>query len=78
MPYLFFILCYIAIKMKIRSLKGKIIYHGNLVYDIWNQMSTDQRYYKYVITKVNYNWYENQVNKGIIFPFTEGIDSCSY
>lgn len=31
MPYLFFMICYIAIKMKIRSSKGKLIYHGNLV-----------------------------------------------
>lgn len=31
MPYLFFVICYIAIKLKIRSPKGKLIYHGNLV-----------------------------------------------
>lgn len=34
-------------------------------------MSTDQHYYKYVIIKVKYNWYEIQVNKGIVaFPST--------
>lgn len=36
--YLLFMICYIAIKIKISSSKGKLIYHGNLVYDIWSQM----------------------------------------
>lgn len=31
MPYLFFMVCYIAIKMKIRNSKDKLIYHSNLV-----------------------------------------------
>lgn len=52
--------------MKIRGSKGKLIFHRNLVYDILNQMSTDQQCYKYVITKVSHNWYEIQVNKGIV------------
>lgn len=76
---LFFVISYIAIKMKIRGSKGKLIYHGNLVYDILNQMSTDQQCYKYVSTKVTHNWYEIQVNKGIVaFPPTMGIDSFSF
>lgn len=62
-----------------QKLKGQLIYHGNLVSDIWNQMSTYQHYYKYVVIKVKYNWYEIQVKKGIVaFLSTEGITSFSF